>query len=61
MRHDVPAPGFKLTNGRKPRTGAAKLRVQFRCGYVCRFEYEAGHLRWTDTGDSFDIVAVRRA
>ena len=61
MRHDVPAPGFKLTNGRKPRTGGAKLNVQFRCGYVCHFTYTAEQLRWTDTGDSFDVVAVKRA
>lgn len=54
--------GFKLTQGRKPRTGEAKLHVQFRCGYVDeRNTYTAGQLRWDDTGHGWDIVAVRRA
>lgn len=61
MRADVPAEGFKLTNGRKPRTGSTKLRVQFACGYVCQWEYEASQLRWTDTGCDWDVAAVRRA
>lgn len=36
--------------------------VKFRCGYVDdKHTYSAKQLRWTDTGDSFDIVAVRKA
>lgn len=58
--HEIPAPGFSLTKGRKPRTGGDKLRVQFRNGYVCKWEYTAEQMRWSDTGDSFDIVAVKR-
>lgn len=55
------ADGFTPTQGRKPRTGERKLRVQFRCGYVDdRHEYTAAQLRWTDTGDSWDVVAVKR-
>ena len=59
--HDIPAPGFTLTKGRKPRTGAAKLRVQFANGMVDeKHEYTAEQLRWTDTGYAFDIVAAQR-
>jgi hypothetical protein len=61
MRHDVPAPGFTLTNGRKPRTGGANLHVQFANGYVCRFTYTAEQIRWTDTGSEWDVAAVKRA
>lgn len=49
------------TKGRKPRTGEAKLRVQFRCGLVSRHEYTASQLRWNETGCAYDIVAVERA
>lgn len=35
--------------------------VQYRSGYVDRWDYKADDLRWTDTGDSFDVVAVRKA
>lgn len=56
------AEGFHATHGREPRTGETKLQVQFRCGYVDdRNTYTAKQLRWTDTGDSYDIIAVRRA
>lgn len=62
MIADVPAPGFTLTNGRKPRTGEKKLHIQFRCGWVDeRNEYTAAQIRWTDTGDDWDAVAVKRA
>lgn len=58
----VIAPGFRPTNGRKPRTGEARLIVQFRGGYIDeKHTYKADDLRWTDTGDSFDIIAVKRA
>lgn len=60
--HAVPAPGFSLTEGRTPKTGGTKLRVQFRNGMVDdKHEYTTDQLRWADTGDSFDIVAVKRA
>jgi hypothetical protein len=62
MKRDVPAPGFTLTNGRKPRTGERKLHVQFRCGWVDeRNEYTAGQLDWSDRGHGWDVVAVKRA
>ena len=49
------------TNGRKPRTGEKLLRVQFRNGLVSRHTYTAAQLRWTDTGDDWDVIAVGRA
>jgi len=60
-QHDIPAPGFTLTNGRTPRTGEKPLRVQFANGYVCKWTYTAKQLRFTDTGSDWDVVAVRRA
>ena len=53
--------GWKQTSGRKPKTGDRLLRVMFRCGVESRFAYAAKQLRWTDTGDEWDIVGVRRA
>lgn len=52
---------MKATGGRKPKTGDAKLRVQFRCGLVSRWEYTADQLVWADRGWDFDVVAVERA
>ena len=52
---------MKPTQGRKPRTGEAKLRVQFRCGLVSRHAYTAEQLRWNETGCDWDVVAVERA
>lgn len=52
------------TNGRKPRTGDAKLRVQFRCGRTG--EFTAAQLRWTQDDPKFgegyewDVIAVER-
>lgn len=59
--HPIPAVGFTLTKGRKPRTGGEKLQVQFANGMVDdKHEYTAEQMRWSDTGDEFDIVAVKR-
>lgn len=56
----IPIAGFVPTNGRKPRT-SEKLRVQFRCGYVdWTHEYTADQLRWNDTGNGWDVVAVAK-
>lgn len=52
---------MKATNFRRPRTGDAKLRVQFRCGWVSRHEYTAAQLRWTDTNDDWDIIGAEYA
>jgi len=50
------------TNGRTPKTGEAKLFVRFRCGYEdLKNEYKASQIRWTNTGDDWDAVAVKRA
>lgn len=53
------------TNGRKPRTGDAKLRVKFRNGWVSKWEYTAGQLQWAQNRDGFppewDIIEVERA
>lgn len=60
--HDVPAPGFTITNGRKPRTGEAKLIAQFRCGYIDdRHTYTAAQLQFADTGHDWDVFAVKKA
>ena len=48
------------TFGRKPKTGDKPLFVRFRNGMESRFSYVAKQLRWTDTGDDWDIVGVRR-
>jgi hypothetical protein len=49
------------TNGRKPRTGEMLLRVQFRNGQESRHEYTAAQLRWSDTGDDWDVIAVEKS
>lgn len=59
--HPIPAKGFSLTKGRTPRTGEAALYVQYRCGYIDRWSYQAKQLRWDDTGHDWDIVAVKKA
>ena len=54
--------GFTPTKGRMPRTGETRLIVQFRNGYVDdRNTYTAKQLRWTDTGNDWDVVGVRKA
>ena len=47
------------TKGRKPKVVGPWI-VQFRSGVVSG-PYETDALRWTDTGDSFDVVAIRAA
>ena len=49
---------MKPTNGRKPKTRDKKLRVQFRNGVESTRPYTAEQLRWTVTGDDWDIVGV---
>lgn len=48
------------TKGRKPRTGERLLRVRFRNGVESSVGYTANQLRWTDTGDDWDVVACQR-
>ena len=48
------------TNGLRPKTGDAPLRVQFRSGIERTYDAAARRLRFTDTGQAFDIVAVER-
>lgn len=60
MFTDIPAPGFTLTKGRKPKTGERPLRIQLKSGFVdMRNTYTADQLRWSDTGSGSDIAAVR--
>lgn len=54
------ADDFTPTKGRKPRTGEALLRVQFRNGRISRHAYKASQLDWTDRGEGWDVIAVRR-
>jgi hypothetical protein len=49
------------TKWRRPRTGDSLLRVQFRNGRLSIHAYQARQLRWSNTGDEWDIVAVERA
>jgi hypothetical protein len=53
------APGFTPTKGRTPPTGERQLEIQFRTGAVSKWTYTAKQIRWTDTGDSHDVIAVR--
>lgn len=48
------------TKWRPPRTGEAPLRVRFRNGEESKWTYAAKQLDWSDRGEPFDIVAVRR-
>ena len=48
------------TNGQRPKTGDAPLRVQFRSGEVRTYNAVIRPLRFTDTGHAYDIVAVER-
>lgn len=57
--HEIAA-GFTPTKGRKPRTGEARLEVQWRNGMIDRWTYTASQLRWDDTGHDFDVLAVRK-
>lgn len=35
--------------------------VKYRCGYIDRHTYTARQLRFSDTGDDWDVVEVRLA
>ena len=59
MIHPVPAPDYRMTKGRIPRTGTAKLSVQFRNGQIGG-PYTAKQIVWEDRGHSWDAVAVKR-
>lgn len=51
----------RATNGRPPEC-AGPFTVQFRCGHIDRkHTYTIDQLRWTDTGDAWDVVAVMGA
>ena len=52
---------WTATNGKRPRTGEKPLWCKFRNGTVLKEPYRADQVRWTDTGDEFDIVEVARA
>lgn len=46
--------------GRKPRTGEKLLKVRFANGVESRWEYVASQLRWSLTGNDWDIAEVAR-
>jgi hypothetical protein len=48
------------TQGRKPRTGDKLLHLRFRNGLESAKAYQADKIRWTDTGDPWDVTHVRR-
>lgn len=67
MRHPIPAPGYTLTRGRKPRLpDDAKLLVQIRgdgvtAGWVDSVPWPiGGQTNWKHTNHPGDIVAVKR-
>ena len=57
----MPNDGWTPSKFKKPRTGEAKLKVRYRCGWESKWEYRADQLVWDDRGDPWDIVAVKRA
>ena len=50
---------MRETNGRKPREDGPWM-VRFRGGVISG-PFKTDQLRWTDTGDSFDVLAIERA
>ena len=62
MRQPIPAPGFTLTKGRKPRMpDDAKLLCQIRLmGWVDPVPWPIGTTDFRDTGAAGDVVAVRK-
>lgn len=62
MRHEVPAPGYTLTEGRKPRLPAGYvLLCQLRNGHVDPYgkPWPIGDVRWSHDGSAGDVVAVK--
>lgn len=49
------------TQGRKPRTGDRPLQLKFRNGIETMKTYTAAQIRWSQVGDDWDVMAVRRA
>lgn len=61
MTHDIPAPGYTLTNGKKPRLSAGtKLLCQIRSGWCDPMAWPVETTRWEHDGSAGDVVAVRR-
>lgn len=61
MKHDIPAPGFTLTSGKRgPREG--KWWVQLRTGWVDELgPWPSQGPRWVHDGSEFDVIAVKQA
>ena len=61
-RAPIPAPGFTLTKGRKPKLPEdAKLLVQIRLmGWVDQNPWAVGTTNFKQDGSEGDVVAVRR-
>jgi hypothetical protein len=49
------------TQGKRPRTADRLLHVRFRNGEVSKQPYRADQMRWSQSGDPWDVVAVARA
>lgn len=49
------------SHGHRPNTRDRLLNLKFRNGEQSRFPYLASRIRWTDTGDDWDVVAYARA
>lgn len=50
---------WQATTWRPPQ--AEKVRVRFREGSESKYEYAPRQLRWTDTGQLFDITHWKHA
>lgn len=62
--HPVPAPGFHKNPGAYPDqlSPETQLVVQFANGYIDKkHTYKPAHLRWSLTGDKWDVGAVKLA
>lgn len=68
MKRDIPAPGFRLTTGKRnpPAGDGAKYWVQLGCGWVdelAPWPASGGGVVWKWKGDSpgdWEVAAVRR-
>jgi len=57
--HD--APTEHPNKGRPPRDQSVALGIRFANGKLARHEYTAGQLRWSLTGDEWDVAFFWRA
>lgn len=60
--HHIPAPGFERTQWAMPPSGPLRLIVQYANGMIhADHGYLAKDLRWSRTGDAWDVAAIKAA